>query len=71
MSMENSKRGVQVQGFEVKIQEDINSVLEGQRRPLSSNNTDIMHSTVGRVALALKEVQDIHVRAALSTPKTQ
>lgn len=59
--MENSKRGLQVQGFEVKMQEDINSVLEGRRRPLSRNNTDTTHGTVGKVALVLKEAQDIRV----------
>lgn len=33
VSMENSKRGWQVQSFEVQMQEDINPALEGLRSP--------------------------------------
>lgn len=49
--VENSKRGQHVQRFEVKMQGDINPVLEGWRRPSSRNNTATMHSTVGKVGL--------------------
>lgn len=50
---------MQGQSFEVQMQKDINSVLEGRKRPLSRNNTDTMNSTVGKAALVPKIAQDI------------
>lgn len=57
--MENSKRGLGVQGFEVEMQKDIKSTLQGHRRPSSSNNTDGTNSSVGKTAPVPMQAEEV------------
>jgi hypothetical protein len=57
--MENSKRGLGVQGFEAELQKDIKSTLQGHRRPSSRNNTDGTNSSEGKTAPVPKRAENV------------
>lgn len=57
--MENSKRGLGVQGFEVEMEKDMKPTLQGHRRPLSRNNTDGTNSFVEKTAPVPMRAEDV------------
>lgn len=72
MFMENSKRELGVQGFEVEMQKDMKSTLQDHRRPPSRNNTDSTNSSVGKTAPVPMQAEDVVILGGLAgTPQNQ